>query len=1257
MGNLFAGVPLTEKPEEDPGAWAWLKRKTFEQIGTAGIFSGGPLMDVLDVALIPAYGITGAARGMLTAGREAREGGPPRWDQPEVELVPAFKAIPGGAWEGIKERASFFDVIADEDPEFVRKHPWLALGLGTAADIAVLRPSAALTTPALRLAGRGARAAALGRPVAGARRAATLAESLQRPTVGGAVGLAERAAPIRGALAPRRQLAGEWLMGRDILREGRARELVRRGEILRGRERTAGEVATEAEALAGAPVAPLPLGKWRPGAPVAVLRAEERRWRGVIAQHDRRVGRANRQVDTLVRTRSRAEAHRSAADALTKQREALTPPIKPAPFRPGQWGYTNAKPAAGGFDPTKPWRRVQVLGWGPRGYRVWDPERAGLVGGARGLRPWQLSRDAKGPILPPAQRRAAQAIYRRQRASLSQRMGREESAAQELGSFAEERLPRARVGLAKAEYRREQLTARLLQARGELERVKAKILREGPLPRERRGIAADLPARLDPKVGWQGTGEELSGAHVQTLAAAWAESLSPSGLARTPLEARREILDLVRVLGIDSRRFQRMAQKVKRVAGAHRERLIRVGAITRQEAERMEASGGYVRRVYEQKLKNVDRRIADLRAQGKGKLADELASVRANMVQVLTGDRAYARLRQLAERMNLSAEVRRELGEITEAAPRLWFGQGVIARIWPRMQLFHELSQDARLVSEAHRPGWVRMPTQRSADMLEQAAKLADKGKLSEALALMEEAQHSGWGALSGKWVAPVLHDALIPKPLDPRSAGRMWEWFRSLAAPVVEAERPTGIWAVEAKALGQLKRWWVPWTAAGQGRNVMGNMIAMHAYGGVPLPLIPYFYLKGFLEVARDGPFFERMARQMSSLAEPAIHTDFQVALAALRKTMRGARVQDSLWRKVRNFPYRFFSLNEAAAKTGVAMYHTWRGLPSRVTSQVAEAAIFHYGDVCRLIEKLRVYGPIPFPTYWWKNVAMFPKTLAEHPERIGTWTRLTQAPGRLRPEEERAALEKLLPEYERVGLPLPIPGTDPQGRIRWYRAGYVLPWGSLIGEAGILGLMGPASEVSTGRVFPVVDPLLDLFRNQSWTGTPIWQERDTTQQRARKIGWHLISSYAPQGWLARAAAEAIGEKRRVGRGGFPKGPTERKPMTASQLLGRGLGISLYVQDLPVEVQRRRRKLNRMQSNITSWLQEEIKREGRLTPAAKAECQKRLEELGAEAEEFARILAILQPRLVVPAEATEARPVRPQAEREDENLFAGVPL
>lgn len=1166
LATIMAAEPPTEEEPWWRRAVGWAGRKAVEQIGTEGFLSGGPLMDILDIALTGPYAETGALRAQGPAARAERE----RAAAARGEEIPwGLRGIPFGVAEtvrgavaGVRERASVLDIIAAEDPEFVEEHPWIAGVLGFAGDIALLRPGVALTRPLVTAARAGARVGALGRPVQAAGRTATLAETLQRPTLGGVVGRAERIGAIGERIAPRRQALGEWLMGRDVLREARGRELLRAGRVLRERVPLAEEIAAESEALAVGRVVPGPVeaaapGRfirpearvpditprpWKPGKPLPVVRKEERRLKGVVADHDKRVRAARKPLDRLERARTQAakehaEAQRIGADAAAARAK----------------GNVGQASRLGGF--------------------AW----------------------------------------------------RHSNKADELDALVARELPAARKGFLQAQYRRDQLLARLVRVRGEAETIRMKVLREGYLPRERRGIAAELPAHFDPKRGWQATPDELSGAQVQTLAAAWGESMSPSGLARTPVEARAEIMDLVRALGIDQTRFLAMAKKGKATGTAARERLIRVGAITREEAERMEAAGGYVRRVYDQKLKNFDRRIADLREAGETELADRLASIRANMVQVLTSGRASARLRQLADRLNIPVEARRELQEITELAPRLWMQQGVLARVWPRMELFWELSKDARLVSAEHRPGWKLMPGQRAQGLVEDAAKAADKGQLTRAVELLEEAQHNSWGALAGKWVSPVVHDALVPTPF-PRAVSEVPDWLRSLAAPVVEGVRPTGIWRAEAKALGQLKRWWVPWTAAGQGRNVAGNMVAMHTYGGVPLPLVPYYYLKGMREIANDGYFWRRLQREMPSLAEPAIQTDFQVAANALRETMRGGKVSDSVWRKIRNAPYRFFGLNEASAKTGTAMYHTRQGLSLSAASPIAETAIFHYGDISRGIESLRTFGPIPFPTYWWKNVAMFPKALAETPERVGVWTRAIQAIEAPTPRAQREAERSLLPEYERQELPVRVPGTDPSGRLRWYRGGYVLPWGSLLGG-------GPAVDpLMRGRLLPVIDPLLDISRNQSWNQTPIWDESDTAREKYAKIGWYLIANYLPQGYLAKAGAEAYMEKRRVKRGGLPLGPLDRKPMTTPQLLGRGIGISVYVQDLPIALEKRKNELNRKQANNNKWMRRQLDEVPKATPELEAEIQRRAIELGKEWADFAEAVAAIQPRIMVPA-------------------------
>ena len=1142
-------------------AGRWGLRKLGEQVGDEGIFSGSPLMDVLDAALVGPYAITGAAKGFAKAGREQRG----RMEEQDREFI-NLRDIGGlavgaakGVLPGVKGRAAFGEVLREMDPETAERHPWVTGGLGVAGDILMLKPGVAVTKPITKLAARGARAAAIGRPLATAERAATTAETLQRPTAGGLVGLLEKTGAGKG-VAPRRQALGEWLQGRDILREARSRETLRAGRILRERTEQAEGLATEAEALATGRLGPTtveairpPVRVWKPGTPLKELREEERHLNRLVGEQERRVAASKKPLDVAVDAKSEAGVER--AKALDLRQKAT---------QSRRDGHT-----------------------------------------ALAEHQEHLARQHS---------RTASELDRFGDAGIASHSKTTQDAMSWLGRMQQQRVA----------------------ASGEARRVAMKMRREGVLRRERRGIAADIPAAFDPNTGWKATGEELTGAHVQALAAGWAEGMSPSGLARTPVEARAEVVDLARSLGIKTDQFLSLAKRGKNIGVAARERLIASGAITRAEAEAMERSGGYIRRVYELKLKNIDKRIAELQAAGETELADRLASARANIVQVTTGGRAAAKLRMLTERLNLPVDVRRELGEIAELAPRIWMQQGVFARIWPRMELFRELSRDARVVSAEYRPNWLRMPTQRAEDLIERAGKLAEAGKLSEAATVMEEASHTGWGMLAGKWVHPVMHDALVPKPFDHKSAQGFVRWLGSMAAPTVEREAPKGIWAAEAAALGQLKRWWVPWSGAGQIRNMGGNMIAMHSYGGVPAPLVPYFYLKGMWEIHKNGSFWRKMQREMSSLAEPAIHTDFQVAVKTLRETMRGAKVSDSLWRKIRNAPYRFFGLNEAAAKTGTAMYQHAQGISYSTAAKVSETAIFHYGDVARIIDKFRMYGPIPFPTYWWKNLAMFPKTLMEHPERIGLYTRGMEALAGGRPKEEVAGLRKLQPEYEKVGLPVPIPGEDAKGRVRWYRAGYVLPWGSMIGEPGVGALAGPAGEAAGGRLLPVTDPLVDVLRNQTRWGGSLWEEEDSRRDKWTKIGWHLVSSYLPQGYLVKAGADTVSEKMRLGRGGRPLRRTERKPMSAGQLAARAVGVSLYIQDVPLAVKQRRSQIEAKRRRLAEWTDEQRK-SGRDPSEWKAERDRRVEALGKEMEEFAKIVEGVRPRLVVPANKERA--------------------
>lgn len=749
------------------------------------------------------------------------------------------------------------------------------------------------------------------------------------------------------------------------------------------------------------------------------------------------------------------------------------------------------------------------------------------------------------------------------------------------------------------------------------------------LPEERLGIAAELPL----------PGQKVTQSNVETLAAAWAEGHSPSGLAQTAEIARGEIETYAKLLGLDMPRFRRLGGYIKGQGELYGPELVRAGAITAEEAAEMQVSGGYVRRMYEDKLLRWPEQVEKLKAAGKTEEAAKLVSYMENRVPISTGGRAQASLRRLAERKGLPTEVRAGLGEVTEASPRVYEQFRVIESILPRMRMFQRFSRDPKLASLTYRPGWLQLPTKKAAQLIDDAMEAAAAGQAGRADELMAVARHGGWGELAGRWVHPVLHDALIPKTLDLSQAGiggmasAVARWMKALAAPAIERERVprTGFWAAEAGALRTLKPAWTLWNLAGSLRNDSANMIAMHTYVGVPLPLVPYFYFKGFQHALKRTPFFRQIAREMPSIGQSASKREYRLAVDILADVTKGGRVTQSLRKRITGLPAAKWELSEVAGKIGATEYLIWRGMPRAQAVRLGEEALYHYGDVARIIEKLRTYGPIPFPTYAWKTAAMFPKAAWQHPERVSVWTRAMQNIGAMTPAEQREGEYELLPEWEKEGLPVRLPGADVLGRGRWARGAYALPWGSLDPEM----LEAPVG----GRLLVPADPLLDIARNRSWTGAPVWREGvDTGKAKWGKIGWHLVKSYAPMGYVIAEAQKARREKARVAAGGPPLPPTERKPLTRGELALRSVGVSLYVQDLPVALQWRKRDLDQEKSLIRAWVRQRIQETGTLSPADKEELERRVTALGEKAQTFAAAIKKLQPRL-------RAVPMAPQGE------------
>lgn len=184
----------------------------------------------------------------------------------------------------------------------------------------------------------------------------------------------------------------------------------------------------------------------------------------------------------------------------------------------------------------------------------------------------------------------------------------------------------------------------------------------------------------------------------------------------------------------------------------------------------------------------------------------------------------------------------------------------------------------------------------------------------------------------------------------------------------------------------------------------------------------------------------------------------------------------------------------------------------------KAAESATFNYAQVTPLIRKIRtsIWG-MPFITFSYKATPLALETALKHPDRIsviGKIKKAIEAQSDLEQTDRERASE---PPWMRDGFYIKLPGTDAQGRSKYFDLTYILPFGDLM--SGQLFERGLATETGTPegpgqailRKNPVTQLIMELGKNRNFYGNKIWKESDPVDKQARDMFIHITKTYSP--------------------------------------------------------------------------------------------------------------------------------------------------
>lgn len=345
------------------------------------------------------------------------------------------------------------------------------------------------------------------------------------------------------------------------------------------------------------------------------------------------------------------------------------------------------------------------------------------------------------------------------------------------------------------------------------------------------------------------------------------------------------------------------------------------------------------------------------------------------------------------------------------------------------------------------------------------------------------------FGALAGKWV---------PEPLADMAN--------------LLAREPTK-W--EKKIAGVLSLWKAGKTVLNIGahpRQFFGNMVLSTATGPMPFHRLPGSMVAGARALAghgdkavleavellkiRGGTFNETEIRK---LAEAVNVGSSRGIFSTIKKTLAGGADRAA------NL-YQFW---DRWAKAGMASYAISKGATPKAAVAMAEAALFDYARVPRLVELARAKGIVPFASFAYFASRASAKALWSRPASIGRVADALHAVERTNPDlaEQKGQLPPWMKEMGNVVLPI----TDAHGRKLSWNAGYLLPFQSFVSlaEGGRLPSVGSLPQQAVANV-PIANLLVELVANRStFTGREIVKPAElvgSTEEKTRVWGRRII-------------------------------------------------------------------------------------------------------------------------------------------------------
>lgn len=296
-------------------------------------------------------------------------------------------------------------------------------------------------------------------------------------------------------------------------------------------------------------------------------------------------------------------------------------------------------------------------------------------------------------------------------------------------------------------------------------------------------------------------------------------------------------------------------------------------------------------------------------------------------------------------------------------------------------------------------------------------------------------------------------------------------------------------------------------------GRNIISNLV-LNTVNGVHLadPRALKAYAIASKELKHGGKYFDE-AEKAGLLSKTFYNEELKDFIDPIsEESIKGI----SSWiknmaRKSVDKAGEFQTFNEDFAKLAHFIFKRKRGVDIDTAVKEAKRAIFDYGEITNLEQKIKKF--IPFYTFSRKAYPRILQIAVDSPGKIGQFNQLINAVGSLSDETEEE--QKWLAPWMRNKFMVRLPMKDKDNNSTYFDVTYILPWGdalAALNEGGIEGLGRNFTLMMTPFLKEVIeqgmgkdlyfDKEIELFRNQKLLGTiPIGNRYA-----------HILRTFAPQ-------------------------------------------------------------------------------------------------------------------------------------------------